>query len=79
MGAETTGTGSGGKVCIGEGMVGGDRVEKRGKEGPLEVEDGSFVDCGEKAIVGVWWVGTPEGCVVFQSDMIYRGVSKWRR
>ena len=60
MGAQTTGTGASGKVRVGEGMIGRDRVEEWGEEGPLEVEGRSFMDCGKKAIVSVWRVRTPE-------------------
>ena len=47
------------EVCDVQGVVGRDSVEDLGCEGPLEVEDGGFVEVGYEAVVGVWRVRAP--------------------
>lgn len=61
MGADFADTLTGGEVCYGEGVVCGDGVDYGGEEGPLEVDDGGFVETGEEAVVCVGGVGPPEG------------------
>lgn len=59
MGAQLAHALARGEVGVDEGVVGGDGVEERGEEGPLEVEDGGFMQRAEMAIVGRWWVSMP--------------------
>ena len=59
---EFTHTLAGGEVRNGEGVVRRSGVHQLRRERPLEVEDGSFVNIGGEAIVGVRGIGPPEGC-----------------
>jgi len=52
---------AGREVGVGERMVGGDAVEDRGGERPLEVENGGFGVAGKETIIGVGSICSPEG------------------
>ena len=60
---EFTHTLAGRQGCDVECVVGGYGVHELGREGPLQVEHGGFVDVGDEAVVCVWRVCAPEGCM----------------